>query len=82
MLFRSLGDFKTATQQFAYALLLDPKKPEHEQKLGVALSFLVQTADGGDVIHDLQSLGAGSPKLLEILAVYRQNPDSAPQDRP
>jgi Flp pilus assembly protein TadD len=73
-----LGDFKTATQQFAYALLLDPKKPEHEQRLGVALSFLVQTADADDVIHGLQSLGAGSPKLLEILAAYRQDRNSSP----
>ncbi|HEY6071186.1 MAG TPA: tetratricopeptide repeat protein [Chthoniobacterales bacterium] len=73
-----LGDFKTATQQFAYALLLDAKKPEHEQKLRVALSLLAQTADGSDVIRDLQSLATGSPKLLEILAAYRQDRNSTP----
>ena len=73
-----LGDFKTASQQFAYALLLDPKKPEHEQKLRVALSLLGSAADSGDVIRDLQSLGAGSPKLLEILAAYRQDRNTTP----
>jgi Tfp pilus assembly protein PilF len=77
-----LGDYKAATQQFAYALLLDPKKPEHEQKLRVALSLLAQSPDSADAIRDLQSLGAGSPKLLEILAPYRQDRNSTPQNRP
>ncbi|PYK29905.1 MAG: hypothetical protein DME57_08685 [Verrucomicrobia bacterium] len=76
-----IGDFKTATQQFAYALLLKPTKSEHEQKLRIALSFLAQTPDATNVIRDLQPLATGSPKLLEILAGYRQDPDSTPQDR-
>jgi Flp pilus assembly protein TadD len=76
-----IGDFKIATQQFAYALLLKPGKPEHEQKLRIALSFLAQTPDAANVIRDLQPLAIGSPKLLEILAAYRQDPESIPQDR-
>src|SRR5207302_8264836 len=70
-----MGIFTTATQQFAYALLLNPKKIEYEQKLRLALSFLAQSPDAWDVIPDLQPLATDSPKLLEILAPYRQNPD-------
>ena len=73
--------FTTATQQFAYALLLNPKKTEYEQKLRLALSYLVQSPDARDVIQALQPLATGSPKLLEILAAYRQNPDLPSQDR-
>jgi Flp pilus assembly protein TadD len=76
-----LGDFKTATQQFAYALLLDPRKPEYEQKLRVALSYLVQTHDSANVIGNLVTLATRSPKLLETLAPFRQDPNSTQQDR-
>jgi Tfp pilus assembly protein PilF len=76
-----LGDFKTATRQFAYALLLDPRKPEYEQKLRVALSYLVQTHDSATVIGDLVTLATRSPKLLESLAPFRQHPNSTQQDR-
>jgi tetratricopeptide (TPR) repeat protein len=76
-----LGDFSTATEQFAYALLLDAKNPEGEQKLRIALSLLRQSAKARTVIDGLQPLAAGSPKLLEILAAYRQNPESSQQDR-
>ena len=76
------GDFATAANQFAYALLLDPKKPEHEQNLRVALSFLERSPNGSNAIRDLQSLATGSPKLLEILAPYRQNLNSPTPGRP
>jgi tetratricopeptide (TPR) repeat protein len=76
-----IGDLTTATQQLAYAVILDPRKTEHEQKFRVALSFLAQSADAAQVIRDLQPLAASSPKLLEILAAYRQNSNSTPQDR-
>jgi len=73
--------FTTATQQFAYALLLNPEKIEYEEKLRLALSFLAQSPDAGNAIQALQPLAMGSPKLLEILAPYRQNPDLPSQDR-
>jgi dolichyl-phosphate-mannose-protein mannosyltransferase len=76
-----LGDFRSATQQFAYALLLNSRIPDYEQKLRVALSYLVQTPDSASVIEDLKTLATGSPKLLEILASYRQDPSSTQQDR-
>lgn len=76
-----LGDFRSATQQFAYALLLNSRIPDYEQKLRVALSYLVQTPDSASVIKDLKTLAAGSPKLLEILLPYRQDPNSTRQDR-
>ena len=76
------GNFSMAANQLAYALLLDPKKAEHEQKLRVALSFLERTPNGADAIRNLQSLAPGSPKLLEILAQYRQNLNSPTQDQP
>ena len=76
------GNFSMAANQLAYALLLDPKKAEHEQKLRVALSFLERTPNGADAIRNLQSLATGSPKLLEILAQYRQNLNSPTQDQP
>jgi len=76
-----IGDFTAAVNQFAYALLLDPKKVEHEQKLRTALSFLQQSSNRTNAIRDLQPLAAASPKLLEILAPYRENLDSATQDR-
>jgi Flp pilus assembly protein TadD len=73
------GDFTTATQQLAYALLLNPTRPDYEQKLRVALSFLAQRPDAGNTIRVLQPLATGSPKLLEILAPYRQDPSSTQQ---
>jgi Flp pilus assembly protein TadD len=69
------GDFAMAAAQFAYAVLLNPKKPEHGERLRVALSFLKQSPDGQNVIRDLQSLASGSPKLLEILKPYAENSD-------
>ena len=71
-----VGDLTTATQQLAYAVLLNPTRPDYEQKLRVALSFLAQRPDAGNTIRVLQPLAAGSPKLLEILAAYRQDPSS------
>src|SRR5256885_9752529 len=76
-----IRDFKTGTDQFAYALLLNPKKIEYEQKLRLALSFLAQSPDARSVIQALHPLATGSPKLLEMLAPYRQNPDLPSQDR-
>ncbi|HST30670.1 MAG TPA: glycosyltransferase family 39 protein [Chthoniobacterales bacterium] len=76
------GDFAMATTQFAYAVLLDPRKIDYEQKLRVALSFLQQSPDAIDTIRDLQPLAANSSKLLEILAPYRQDPNSTSQDHP
>jgi len=76
------GNLSMAANQFAYALLLDPKKVEPEQKLRVALSFLERSPNGSDAIRDLQSLATGSPKLLEILAPYRQNLNSSTKDLP
>jgi hypothetical protein len=76
------GDFATATVQFAYALLLDPKRTELEQKLRVALSFLEQTSSLTNTIRNLQPLAVGSPKLLEVLAPYRQNSNSPAEDGP
>jgi hypothetical protein len=76
-----IGDFVTAANQFAYALLLDPRKSEHEQKLRISLSFLEQSSNRTNAIRDLQSLAVGSPKLLKILAPYRENPNSPTQDR-
>src|ERR1051326_1977512 len=76
------GNLSMAATQFAYAMLLDPKKAEPEQKLRVALSFLERTPNGSDAIRNLQSLATGSPKLLEILATYRQNLNPPTQDRP
>ena len=72
------GDFMMAANQFAYAFLLDPTTPEPGQKLRLALSFLQQRSDATNTIRDLRSLAAGSPKLLEILAAYEQNPNSSP----
>jgi Flp pilus assembly protein TadD len=77
-----LNDFKTATEQFTYAFLLAPKKPEHEEKLRVAVSLLARNAKAPAVIGALQPLAAESPKLLEIFAPYRQNPNSTQPDRP
>jgi Flp pilus assembly protein TadD len=74
-----IGDLTTATQQLAYALLLNPRRPDYEQKLRVALSFLAQRHDADDTIRVLQPLATGSPKLLEILAAYRQDPSSTQQ---
>lgn len=74
-----IGDLTTATQQLAYALLLNPRRPDYEQKLRVALSFLAQRPDADDTIRVLQPLAIGSPKLLEILAAYRQDPSSTQQ---
>ncbi len=76
------GEFAIATTQFAYALLLEPRKMDYEQKLRVALSFLQQSPNATDTIRDLQPLAAGSSKLLEILAPYRQDPSSTSPDRP
>jgi Flp pilus assembly protein TadD len=73
------GDLTTATQQLAYALLLNPRRPDYEQKLRVALSFLAQRPDAGNTIRALEPLATGSPKLLEILAAYRQDPSSTQQ---
>ena len=75
------GDFVIAANQLAYAVLLGPKKTDYEQKLRVALSFLGQNPNAANTIRDLQPLTAGSSKLLEILAPYRQDPNSTPQDR-
>ena len=77
-----IGDFAMAANQFAYALLLNPKKSEHAEKLRIALSFLQQDPNQTNAIRALQSLAMGSPKLLEILAPYRENPNSTKQDRP
>jgi Flp pilus assembly protein TadD len=74
-----IGDFATAAHQLAYALLLNPTRPDYEQKVRVALSFLAQRPDAGNTIHVLQPLATGSPKLLEILAAYRQDPSSTQQ---
>jgi Flp pilus assembly protein TadD len=71
-----IGDLTTASQQLAYALLLNPTRPDYEQKLRVALSLLAQRPDAGNTIRILQPLATGSPKLLEILAAYRQDPSS------
>jgi len=73
-----IGDFATAVPQFAYALLLEPKQSDPEEKLRLALSFLQQTPDAANVIRDLQPLAESSPKLLEILSTYQQNPSSSP----
>jgi len=75
------GDFATAATQLAYAVLLGPKKTDYEQKLRVALSFLGPSPNAANTIRDLLPLAAGSSKLLEILAPYRQDPNSTPQDR-
>lgn len=72
------GDFAIAANQLAYALVLAPGKTDYGQKLRVALSFLQRSADASKTIADLESLAAGSPKLLEILAAYRQNPTPSP----
>ena len=76
------GDIAVAVTQLAYAVLLDPRKTEYEQKLRVALSFLQQSPNGADAIHYLQPLAANSPKLLEILDSYRQDSTSTSPDRP
>jgi hypothetical protein len=76
-----IGDFTTATQQLAYALLLNPGRPDYEQRLRVALSFLAQRPDADNTIRALQPLATGSPKLLEILAAYRQDPSSTQRHR-
>jgi tetratricopeptide (TPR) repeat protein len=75
------GNFPMAANQLAYAFLLAPQKIEHEQKLRVALSFLQKTPDGLNTLRELESLAASSPKLLEILNAYRQNPNSNPPDQ-
>lgn len=76
-----LGDFAMATEQLAYALVLAPKKTDYEQKLRIALSFLNQSPEAANTFRELESLAAGSPKLLEILAPYRQNPNSNPPEQ-
>ena len=73
-----LGDFAMATEQLAYALVLAPRKTDYEQKLRIALSFLNQSPEGANTFRELESLAVGSPKLLEILAPYRQTPNSNP----
>ena len=75
------GDFVMAANQFAYATLLAPAKIDYQQKLRIALSFLQKTGDTEGTIGGLESLGAGSPKLLEILAPFRQNPNSNPPEQ-
>ncbi len=74
------GDFDMAANQLAYAFLLAPGKTEHEQKLRVALSFLQKTGDASNTIRELESLAVSSPKLLDILAPFRQNPNSNPPE--
>ena len=76
-----LGDFATATEQLAYAFVLAPKKTDYEQKLRIALSFLKQSPEGANTFRELESLAVNSPKLLEILALYRQNPNSNPPEQ-
>jgi tetratricopeptide (TPR) repeat protein len=72
------GEFAIAANQIAYAVSLDPKKTDYQQKLRIALSFLAQTPNATTAIKNLESIATGSPKLLEILAPYRQNPNSTP----
>ena len=75
------GEFAMAANHLAYALLLAPKKPEYEQKLRIALSFLEKSEGTATAIHELDPLAASSPKLLEILAAYRQHPNSNSPER-
>ena len=50
------GDFATAANQFAYASLLRPERPEPKEKLRMTLPLLFKTADGSKQIEEIAFL--------------------------
>src|SRR5712691_90225 len=77
------GDFVTAANHFAYALLLRPDRPEPLAKFHVALPLLAKTPNASEQLEQIVSLASGSPKLLNELAwLLATNPDSTLRNGP
>ena len=76
-----IGDFATASDQFAYAMLLRPQIVESEEKLKTALAFVTKTSAGLLQLKKLAFLAVDSPKMLNDLAwLLATNSDSWSRD--
>ena len=77
------GDFVTAANHFAYALLLRPDRSEPLAKLHVALLLLANTPNGSVQLKQIASLAFDSPKLLNELAwLFATHPNSTLRNGP
>jgi tetratricopeptide (TPR) repeat protein len=63
-----IGDVATAAHQFAYALLLAPKRSDVADKLHLALRFAAQSLNGSSRLKEIAVSPPDSPPLLNELA--------------
>ncbi|HZR79345.1 MAG TPA: glycosyltransferase family 39 protein, partial [Chthoniobacterales bacterium] len=76
-----LGDFTTAVQQFAYALLLAPKRSDVADKMHLALRFAAQSSDAIYRLKEISTSAPDSPQLLNELAwIFSTSTDPALRD--
>jgi tetratricopeptide (TPR) repeat protein len=76
-----IGNFAIAAPQFAYALLLQPGRPEIENKLHLAVVFAAKSPNASDQLATIRSAAPDSATLLNELAwILATNPDSTVRD--
>jgi Flp pilus assembly protein TadD len=72
-----IGNFAIAAPQFAYAVLLQPARPEIENKLHLAVVFAAKSPNASDQLATIRSAAPDSPTLLNELAwILATNPDA------
>ena len=75
------GDFAAAANQFVYALLLRPDRPEPEAKLRVTLPLLAKIPNGLRQLQEIVPLASDSPNVLDKLAwLFATHPDARLRD--
>ena len=78
-----IGDFTTAAPQFAYALLLEPKRSEIANKLHLTVRFATKAANASAQLNAIASSPPDSAPLLNELAwLLATHPDPALRDGP